>query len=92
MIKTGPSPQIFCNFRTEQSQANARFRGSARGCSHVPFFGGSPRVQVPDNLKSGVNKVSVYAPEINRTYGAMAAHYSIGIRPTLPSFQRHSAG
>ena len=29
------------------------------------------------NLKSGVQKASFYDPEINRTYGAMATHYSV---------------
>ena len=34
---------------------------------------------VPDNLKSGVTKASASTiREINRTYGAMAAHYSVG--------------
>ena len=37
------------------------------------FFGGVPKLLVPDNLKSGVNKASFYDPEINRTYGAMAS-------------------
>ena len=41
------------------------------------FFDGVPKLLVPDNLKSGVNKASFYDPEINRTYGAMAAHYSV---------------
>ena len=41
------------------------------------FFGGSPRLLDPDNLKSGVNRASFYDPEINRTYGAMATHYSV---------------
>ena len=45
------------------------------------FFGGVPRLLVPDNLKSGVNKASFYDPEINRTYGAMAAHYAVGVLP-----------
>ena len=36
------------------------------------FFGGAPKLLVPDNLKSGVAKASFYDPEINRTYGAMA--------------------
>jgi transposase len=49
------------------------------------FFGGVPRLLVPDNLKSGVNKASFYDPEINRTYGAMAAHYSVGILPARPT-------
>jgi transposase len=48
------------------------------------FFGGVPKKLVPDNLKSGVNKASFYDPEINRTYGAMAAHYSVGILPARP--------
>ena len=48
------------------------------------FFGGAPRLLVPDNLKSGVNKASFYDPEINRTYGAMAAHYAVGILPARP--------
>ena len=45
--------------------------------SHVRmfrFFGGVPRLAVIDNLKSGVNKASFYDPEINRSYGMMAAH------------------
>ena len=33
------------------------------------FFGGVPRLVVPDNLKSGVHKASFYDPEINRSYG-----------------------
>jgi hypothetical protein len=37
------------------------------------FFGGVPRLIVPDNLKSGVNKASFYDPEINRSYGMMPA-------------------
>ena len=48
------------------------------------FFGGAPKLLVPDNLKSGVNKASFYDPEINRTYGAMAAHYSVGVLPARP--------
>jgi len=38
------------------------------------FFGGVPRLIVPDNRKSGVNHASFYDPEINRSYGMMAAH------------------
>ena len=55
------------------------------------FFGGAPRLLVPDNLKSGVNKASFYDPEINRTYGAMAAHYSVGVLPARPSKPRDKA-
>ena len=36
------------------------------------FFGGAPKLLVPDNLTSGVSRASFYDPEINRTYGAVA--------------------
>ena len=45
------------------------------------FYGATPRLLVPDNLKSGVNKASFYDPEVNRTYDAMAAHYRVGVLP-----------
>ena len=45
------------------------------------FFGGVPRLLVPDNLKSGVHKASFYDPEINRSYGTMATHYGVGVLP-----------
>ncbi len=48
------------------------------------FFGGVPRLIVPDNLKSGVNRASFYDPEINRSYGMMAAHYGVGVLPARP--------
>ena len=55
------------------------------------FFGGAPKLLVPDNLKSGVAKASFYDPEINRTYGAFAAHYSVGILPARPYKPRDKA-
>ena len=62
--------------------------------SHVRmfrFFGGVPRLLVPDNLKSGVNKASFYDPEINRTYGMMAAHYGVGVLPARPKRPKDKA-
>ncbi|WP_198947748.1 IS21 family transposase [Haematobacter missouriensis] len=55
------------------------------------FFGGVPRLIVPDNLKSGVNRASFYDPEINRSYGMMAAHYGVGILPARPRKPRDKA-
>lgn len=55
--------------------------------SHVRmfrFFGGVPRLIVPDNLKSGVNRASFYDPEINRSFGMMASHYGVGVLPARP--------
>jgi len=55
------------------------------------FYGAAPRLLVPDNLKSGVNKASFYDPEVNRSYAAMAAHYSVGILPARPRRPRDKA-
>jgi transposase len=48
------------------------------------FYGGAPRLLVPDNLKSGVHKASFYDPELNRTYGKLATHYNVGVLPARP--------
>jgi transposase len=48
------------------------------------FFGGVARLIVPDNLKSGVNKANFYDPDINRSYGVMAAHYGTAVLPARP--------
>jgi transposase len=55
------------------------------------FYGAAPRLLVPDNLKSGINKASFYDPEVNRSYGAMAAHYGVGILPARPRHPRDKA-
>ena len=55
------------------------------------FLDGVPRLVVPDNLKSGVHKASFYDPEINRSYGMMAAHYGVGILPARPRKPRDKA-
>ena len=62
--------------------------------SHVrmfEFYQGVPRLIVPDNLKSGVNRASFYDPEINRSYGMMAAHYGVDILPARPRRARDKA-
>jgi transposase len=55
------------------------------------FWGARPRLLVPDNLRSGVHKASFYDPEINRSYGAMAAHYGVGILPARPYHPKDKA-
>ena len=52
--------------------------------SHVrafSFFGGAPKIVVPDNLKSGVTKAHHYDPEINTAYQEMANHYGVAVVP-----------
>src|SRR3712207_2847998 len=55
------------------------------------FLGGVPRLVVPDNLKSGVHKASFYGPEVNRSYGMMAAHYGVDVLPARPRRPRDKA-
>jgi len=45
------------------------------------FFGGSTRILVPDNLKTGVDKVTKSETLINRTYNEMAEHYNTAVIP-----------
>ncbi len=50
-----------------------------------------PEIVVPDNLKSGVTKACRYEPSVNRTYEAMAAHYSVAVVPARPLKPRDKA-
>jgi transposase len=55
--------------------------------SHVrafEFFGGTPVMLIPDNLKSGVNKACRYEPELNPSYQQLAAHYAVAVMPARP--------
>lgn len=52
--------------------------------SHVNmfnFFGGTPEVLSPDNLKSAVTKAHRYDPTINQAYARLAEYYDIAVVP-----------
>lgn len=55
------------------------------------FFGGTPEILVPDNLKSGVTRACRYEPDVNRTYEEMAAHYGVAVIPARRSKPRDKA-
>jgi transposase len=55
------------------------------------FFGGAPRLIVPDNPKVAVIKASLYEPQVNRTYAEMAAHYGTAVLPARPRRPRDKA-
>jgi transposase len=55
------------------------------------FFGGAPRLLVPDNPKVAVIKASLYEPQLNRTYGELAAHYGAAVLPARPRRPRDKA-
>lgn len=44
-------------------------------------FGGSTRVLIPDNLKTGVEKATRHEPVINKVYHEMAEHYNTAVIP-----------
>ena len=55
--------------------------------SHVrafAFFGGTPQLVVPDNLKSGVTRACRYEPLVNQTYAEMLRHYNTVALPARP--------
>lgn len=62
--------------------------------SHVhafEYFQRAPRVLVPDNLRSGVNKACKYEPELNPTYADLAEHYGCAVIPARPYKARDKA-
>jgi len=48
------------------------------------YFGGVPRLSVPDNTKTAVVKANRYEAELNKSYHEMAEHYGIAIIPARP--------
>lgn len=45
------------------------------------YFGGVPRILVPDNLKTGVDKADWYSPKLNKSYQEMAEYYGCAVIP-----------
>jgi len=50
----------------------------------LAFFGGVPRLLIPDNLKAAVTKACRYEPTLNQTYADFAAHYGCAVLPARP--------
>lgn len=57
----------------------------------LAFYGGVPRITVPDNLKSGVTKVCRYEPTLQRSYEDFANHYGTAVIPARPYKPRDKA-
>ena len=45
------------------------------------YYQGAPRLIVPDNPRTGVDRACRYEPDLNRTYQDMAAHYAVAVLP-----------
>lgn len=55
--------------------------------SHVRmfnFYGGVPKLLIPDNLKSSTTKACIYEPDMNRTYADLVEHYNTAVLPARP--------
>ena len=55
--------------------------------SHVlayQFFGGTPRIAVPDNLKSAIISNNKKGIVVNESYADLARHYSMAVEPARP--------
>ena len=50
----------------------------------LTFFGGSPAIIVPDNLRSAVRKPGRYDPDLNPAYQQLAEHYGLAVIPARP--------
>lgn len=48
------------------------------------FFGGIPKIVVPDNLKSAIIKNNKDGIVINESYAALARHYNMAVSPARP--------
>ena len=48
----------------------------------LEYFGGVPRIIVPDNLKSAVTSACKYEPDLNPSYREFAQYYSVAVIPT----------
>ncbi len=57
----------------------------------VEFWGGTPAIFVPDNLRSGVTQPCRYEPVINRTYLEFAQHYGAAVVPARAGHPRDKA-
>jgi len=64
------------------SQGTSDFISSS--ISAFEYYGGTPEILVPDNLKAGVNQACKYEPVINRSYREMATHYGTVVIPARP--------
>lgn len=71
------------------NQKKEQFIGATQNA--LKYFGGAPKVMVPDNLKSAVVKASKYEAEINESFADLANHYGTSILPARSRKPRDKA-
>ncbi len=55
------------------------------------YFGGVPRITIPDNTKTAVVKADFVDPVLNKSYNEMARHYRTTIIPARPGKPKDKA-
>jgi len=55
------------------------------------YIQGVPKLIVPDNPRTGVDRACRYEPDLNRTYQEMSEHYGTAIMPARPYKPRDKA-
>lgn len=63
-----------------ESQKKEDFIASTQNALH--YFGGVPKVLIPDNLKSAVTKANKYEADLNESFADFANHYNTAVLPT----------
>ena len=61
------------------SQKKEDFISASQNALH--FFGGVPKVLIPDNLKSAVTKANKYEADLNESFSDFANHYQTAVLP-----------
>lgn len=73
-----PASQLTYVEASESQNQESFMRSNERA---IRYFGGVPSAIVPDNLKSGVIKPSIYEPELNALFSDFAEHYRCSVVP-----------
>ena len=82
----------FSSYTYAEATANQQMEAWLGTHMHaLEYYGGAPRLVIPDNTKTGVTKACRYDPDLNPTYQDMALHYGMGVVPARPRSPRDKA-
>lgn len=71
------SNYLYAEAQSSENQRNWN-NGHARA---FEYFGGVPKILVPDNLKTGITRPNYYEPGVNLAYQELAEHYQVAVLP-----------
>jgi transposase len=71
------SNYLYAEAQSSENQCNWN-NGHVRA---LEYFGGVPKIIVPDNLKTGITKPNYYEPGVNLAYQELAEYYQFAVLP-----------